>query len=155
MIKETVYIASDHAGFSAKEKIKEILNSQNITLKDFGPNNETKSYDYPDYAQKVAKAIQKNPQSKGILICGSGTGMQIAANKFKGIRAAFAYDTYSAQMARKGNDANILTLRSRNFDPNQYQEIITTFLKTPFSQMERHCKRIEKIKKIEINENEK
>lgn len=146
-----IYLASDHAGFTAKEEIKTILSKKNITFEDLGPNNE-KSVDYPDFAQKVAEKIQEYEESEeifGILICGSGTGMQIAANKFLGIRAAFCYDTYSSEMARRDNDANILTLRAREFDHSKYEKIIKTFLNTKFSGEERHIKRIEKIFDIE------
>lgn len=138
-----VFIASDHAGFRAKEEIKEVLESLACTYEDLGPENED-SVDYPDYAKKVASKVLEE-DSFGILICGSGTGMQIAANKIKGIRAVFAYDKYSAKMARQDNDANILTLRSREFDHSKYYEIIRTFLETHFSEELRHRKRIEKL----------
>jgi len=144
-----VYIASDHAGFQAKEEIKIILQKLEHSVIDLGPKNEIKKVDYPDFAKKVASRIIINTHSKGILICGSGTGMQIAANKIKKIRAAFCYDEYSAKMARLDNDANILTLRAREFDHKKYKKIIETFLNTEFSNEDRHKKRIEKIKKLE------
>jgi len=144
---EKIYIASDHAGFNAKKEILEILKKLNYKFEDLGPITDKNSVDYPDYAKKVATALQnsKSQTNFGILICGSGTGMQIAANKFKGIRAAFSYDKYSAQMARQDNNANVLTLRDRNFDHNLYKEIIKTFLETPFSKLERHQNRINKL----------
>lgn len=145
---EKIYIASDHAGFKSKEKIKKILTKLDYEFEDLGPNTDERSVDYPLFAAKVAKAILKN-NSKGILICGSGTGMQIAANKFRGIRAAFSYDKYSAQMARKDNDANILTLRGRKFPSLKYKSIVKAFLETKFSGEERHKRRIEQLENFE------
>ena len=139
-----VFIASDHAGFKAKEEIKEVLESLACMYEDLGPHNED-SVDYPDYAKKVAKKVLENEDSFGILICGSGTGMQIAANKVRGIRASFAYDMYSAKMARYDNNANILTLRSREFDHSKYYEIVRTFLETNFSEETRHTRRVNKL----------
>ncbi len=146
---EKIYIASDHAGFEIKEHVKNILNELNLKFEDLGPKTN-KAVDYPDYAKKVAKMIQKEPKSKGILICGSGTGMQISANKFNGIRAAFAYDSYSAKMSREDNDANILTLRARNFPINKYKNIIKIFFNTNFSNEKRHINRINKISNQEL-----
>jgi ribose 5-phosphate isomerase B len=143
-----IIIGSDHAGFEAKEEIKKFLNKHNINFEDIGPFS-TESVDYPDFAKKVCCEILKNNNNIGILICGSGTGMQIAANKIKGIRAAFCYDKYSAKMAKLDNDANVLTLRAREFNHNLYGEIILTFINTKFSELDRHKKRIEKIKEIE------
>jgi len=141
-----IYIASDHAGFKAKGEIKELLTQLEFNFEDLGPNDET-SVDYPDFAKKVCKKVQENlEENKGILICGSGTGMQIAANKFENIRAAFCYDLYSAEMARKDNDANIITLRSREFDHLKYGSILHTFFETKFSNEERHIRRIQKLK---------
>ncbi len=139
-----VFIGSDHAGFQAKREIKEALESLNCIYEDLGPDNED-SVDYPIYAKKVANKVLENEDSLGILICGSGTGMQIAANKVKGIRAAFCYDEYSAKMARHDNDTNILTLRSREFDHSKYYNIIRMFLETNFSEESRHKKRIEEL----------
>ena len=148
-----IYIASDHAGFFVKGKIISILNKLNYIYEDLGPFNDS-SVDYPDYAKKVALKVQSNLKNNvGILICGSGTGMQIVANKFNGIRAVFSYDIYSSEMGRKDNDANILTLRGRNFDETLYEKIVETFLITNFSNLERHKKRLDKIKKIEFENN--
>lgn len=145
-----IYIASDHAGFDAKEEIKNILEEEGCVYDDLGPYTGKNSVDYPIYAKKVCEKVICDEGSFGVLICGSGTGMQIAANKINGIRAAFAYDSYSAEMARKDNDANVLTLRSREFDHLKYAEIIKIFLKTKFSGEERHKKRIEEIFKLEL-----
>lgn len=145
MTKKTIYIASDHAGYEAKEEIKQILEQLNYSYEDLGPENEN-PVDYPIQAKEVAKKVVKNNQL-GILICGSGTGMQIAANKVQGARAAFSYDTYSAEMAKKDNNANILTLRAREFDHNLYKDIIQTFLETEFSNLKRHQNRIDMLEK--------
>lgn len=143
-----VFIASDHAGFDAKEEIKKILKKYDYSFEDLGPDNGENSVDYPIYAQSLSQRVLAE-NAFGVLICGSGTGMQIAANKVKGIRAAFSYDAYSAEMARKDNDANILTLRAREFDHSKYDEIIRTFLETKFSGLERHQKRIDELKDLE------
>lgn len=140
-----IFIASDHAGFLAKEEIKEILTELNFEYEDLGPNTE-ESVDYPIYAKKVAQKVQSNlNNSFGILICGSGTGMAIAANKFKGIRANLCYDEYSAKFCRLDNDANVMTLRAREFDHLKYKKIVETFLTTEFSGLERHQRRIDEV----------
>ncbi len=147
-----VFIASDHAGVEVKALVDVILSSLDLDLEviDLGPSTSEKAVDYPDYAQVVCEEIQDcDDEAFGVLICGSGTGMQIAANKFDGIRAAFCYDKYSAIKARQDNDANVLTLRAREFDENKYEEIITKFFTTSFSGDERHINRIEKIFDIE------
>lgn len=149
-----VFIGSDHAGFDAKKEIKEVLESIDCEYFDLGPDNSEDSVDYPDYAKAVCEKVLSNENSFGILICGSGTGMQIAANKIKGIRAAFCYDKYSAKMARVDNNANVLTLRSREFDHNQYYNIVRTFLQTQFSEEIRHKRRIEKLSEIENGKEE-
>lgn len=139
-----VFVGSDHAGFEVKKEIKEVLESLGVTFEDMGPFDE-ESVDYPDFAKRVADKVLENDNAFGILICGSGTGMQIAANKIRGIRAVFAYDKYSARMARFDNDANILTLRAREFDHSKYYEIVRMFLETHFSNEPRHKKRISKL----------
>jgi ribose 5-phosphate isomerase B len=143
-----IYIGSDKAGYEAKEEIKKILDELNYEYEDLGTNDKDKSVDYPLYAKAVAQHVA-NEVAKGILICGSGTGMAIVANKIKGIRAAFSYDKYSAQMARKDNDANILTLRAREFDHTLYKDIVTAFLNTDFSGEERHQRRVDENSAIE------
>jgi len=139
-----VIIASDHAGFRMKEKVKEYLRRKKIEYEDLGTES-LKSVDYPDYAIKVAEKVTKNKNTRGILICGTGTGMAIAANKVKGIRAVAAYDAYSAKMSRIDNDTNVLGLRGRFFPFEKIKKIITVWLNTPFSGEKRHKKRIKKI----------
>jgi ribose 5-phosphate isomerase B len=145
---KNIFIASDHAGFLAKKDIKDILAELGFKFEDLGPYSED-SVDYPIYAKKVANKVQENLTSNfGILICGSGTGMAIAANKFVGIRANLAYDEYSARFSRLDNDSNILTLRSRNFDHSKYKKIVETFLLTEFSREPRHQRRIDEVTKM-------
>jgi len=143
-----IIIASDHAGFRLKEKIKQDLKRRKIAFEDFGTDS-LQSVDYPDYAIKVAKAVAKNKDHRGILICGTGTGMTIAANKVKGIRAVAAYDAYSAKMSRIDNDTNVLGLRGRFFPYERLRKIISVWLDTPFSGEERHKRRINKISDFE------
>jgi ribose 5-phosphate isomerase B len=141
-----IAIASDHAGFHLKNQIKEALDSLQVEYEDLGPG-DTNSVDYPDFARKVAEAVQKG--DRGILCCGTGIGMSIAANKFKGVRAALCNDIYAAQMSREHNDANILIMGGRVLT-NSYevQNIVKTWLQTEF-QGGRHQRRIDKIADFE------
>lgn len=139
-----VILASDHAGFRLKEKIKGYLEKKKIEFVDLGTDS-TQSVDYPDFAVKAAKKVAKNKDYRGIFICGTGTGMVIAANKVKGIRAVAAYDAYSAKMSRVDNDANVLGLRGRFFPYEKVKKIISVWLTTPFSRERRHKKRLKKI----------
>ena len=141
-----IYLGSDHAGFKLKEYLKKYFDKVKIKYEDLGAFTDKKKSDYPDYATKVAKKVVKNKE-KGILICGTGTGMVMSANKIKGARAAMAYDSYSAKMSRYDNDANILCLRGRNFNFNKAKNIVKIWLKEKFSNISRHKKRIKKIKK--------
>lgn len=147
MIKK-VYIGADHAGFSLKEKIKVFLEKNNFDCEDLGGQGKSHD-DYPDYAFKVAKSVSRNKDSLGILICGTGTGMVMAANKVKGIRAAVVYDDYSAKMSKLHNNANILCLRGRNFSNEKNLHLIKTWLKSSFSGEERHKRRLKKIDNYE------
>jgi ribose 5-phosphate isomerase B len=143
-----VMLASDHAGLRLKEKIKKYLARKKIEYEDLGTESFT-SVDYPDYALKVAEKVAKNKNTRGILVCGTGTGMTIAANKVKGIRAVAAYDAYSAKMSRIDNDTNVLGLRGRFFPFEKMKKIITVWLDTPFSGEKRHKRRINKIRDYE------
>jgi len=149
--KPTVVIGSDHGGYKTKQSIIASLAKQGYTVVDVGDFRPDLPDDYPDYALEVAKAVagDKTGNTKGILICGSGTGMAIAANKVKGIRASVVYDEYSARMARHDNDANIIALRGRAFATSKEPRFVKTFLTTPFSQIPRHKRRIKKIAQIE------
>lgn len=139
-----VIIASDHAGFKLKERIKQYLERKKIEYSDLGTDS-LDSVDYPDFAIMVAEEVVKDKNSRGILICGTGTGMTIAANKVKGIRAVAAYDSYSAKMSRVDNDTNVLGLRGRFFPFEEIKKIINVWLNTQFSGESRHRKRIRKI----------
>jgi len=142
-----IYIGSDHAGFQVKEKLKQFLKKKGFKIIDLGTDSE-ESIDYPDIAKKVAANVVED-NTKGILICGSGTGMCIAANKIKGTRAVLCYDTYTAKMSRAHNDANILCLRAREFPYERIEEIVAVWLDTDFSREVRHQKRVDKIRRIE------
>ncbi|MBI2041995.1 MAG: ribose 5-phosphate isomerase B [Candidatus Nealsonbacteria bacterium] len=146
-----VYIGADHAGFELKEKLMEYFKEKRMLYEDLGTHSPD-SVDYPDYAMAVARRVAKKKNTKGILICGTGTGMVIAANKVKGIRAVAAYDKYSAKMSRNDNDANVLGLRGRFFPFEKVKEIVSVWLATPFSGEARHKRRINKIKQFENNE---
>jgi len=136
-------IASDHAGYALKEKIKEFLINKDISVTDLGPFS-IDSVDYPDYAKKVAKRVVLKKSDLGILICGSGTGMAITANKFKGIRAAQCYNKSSTILSRKHNNANVICLGARILKKNEASKLLFYFLNTKF-ESGRHQKRINKI----------
>ena len=138
-----VCIASDHGGFKLKEAIKDLLINKNISIFDLGPF-ENKTVDYPDYAQKLANRIKAKKSDIGILVCGSGTGMAISANKIKSIRAAVCYNTKSTRLSRQHNNANIITLGARLTKKSLSLKLVEIFLKTKF-EGGRHLKRINKI----------
>lgn len=144
-----IYLGSDHAGFEVKEKIKKHLDKRGISYDDLGPYEFKISDDYPDYAFKVAEKVAKSSEAQGILVCGSGAGMAIAANKVKGIRAVEAYDTYLAKMSKEHNNANILAVGARDTKFNEIKKIIDIWLKTKFSDKDRHKRRIRKISNYE------
>ena len=138
-----ICIASDHAGYELKEKIKDYLINKSISVIDLGPFSKD-LVDYPDYAKKVAKRLIMRKSDVGILVCGSGTGMAITANKFKGIRAAQCYNKISTILSRKHNNSNIICLGSRMLKYNEAFKYVTYFLNTRFERG-RHQKRINKI----------
>ena len=130
-IFKKICISSDHAGYEIKEFIKDQLINSKISIIDLGPFFK-KSVDYPDYAKKVSLRVSRKKSEIGILVCGSGTGMAISANKTKGIRAAVGYNTKSTQLSRQHNNANILCLGSRLTKKNIIKKIVSIFLKTMF-----------------------
>ncbi len=138
-----ICIASDHAGFNLKEKIKYSLISKNISIIDLGPNNNN-SVDYPDYAKKVSNRIKQKKSDIGILVCGSGTGMSLSANKTKGIRAAVCYNLKSTRLSRQHNNANIICLGSRLTKNEIALNLVNIFLRTKF-EGGRHQRRVKKI----------
>ena len=138
-----ICIASDHAGYELKEKIKDCLIKKSISVIDLGPFTSD-SVDYPDYAKKVAKRLIARKSDAGILICGTGTGMAITANKFKGIRAAQCSSKVSTILSRQHNNSNIICLGSRMLKYKEAFKYVTYFLNTKFEKG-RHLKRINKI----------
>ena len=149
----TIIIGADHAGVPLKKYLLPLLIKEGYTVQDKGSFDKNKPDDYPDIAVKVAKEVAKEVLKKkdirGILICGTGTGMVMAANKVPGIRAAMCYDRYSAVMARHDNDANVLTLRSRQFSKMLAWNITKAWLTTPFSGTPRHKRRIKKLQRLD------
>jgi ribose 5-phosphate isomerase B len=144
----TIAIGCDHAGYDLKMEIKGYLVKREYEYKDFGTNSK-EPCDYPDFAQAVARAVAAGEFDRGILICGTGAGMAMAANKVPGIRAAAAYDPYTARMTRLDNDANILTLGGRVVGPGLAVQIVETWLDTGFSGIARHAARVGKISRID------
>lgn len=143
-------IGSDHGGFRLKEAIKTYLLAHDYEVTDFGTESED-SCDYPDFALPVAQAVAKGEYDKGILICGTGIGIGIVANKVKGVRAALCHDTFSAEACRNHNDANILTMGERIVGEGLALKIVETFLNSDF-EGGRHQRRVDKIKALEENQ---
>lgn len=139
-----IAIGADHGGFELKKEIMDHLKSKNIKFKDFGAYSE-EAVDYPDFGHAVANAVLDGTCTQGILICGTGIGISISANKVPGIRCALCHDCFSAEATRLHNDANILALGARVIGPGHALKIVDTFLSTPFSDDERHIRRISKI----------
>ena len=138
-----ICIASDHAGFKYKSHILDFLISKNYSIIDLGPQNAN-SVDYPDYAKKVSNRIKSKKSDMGILVCGSGTGMAISANKIKGVRAAVCYNLKSTRLSRLHNNANIITLGSRLIKKSTALKLVSIFLETKF-EGGRHQRRVKKI----------
>lgn len=142
-----VAIGCDHAGFALKNEITQILVGLNIEWEDFGTKDE-ESVDYPDFGEKVSTAVSKGNVDRGILICGTGIGMSIVANKFPGVRAALCSEDYSAKMSRLHNDANLLVLPGRVIEKETAMQIVKMWFKTDF-EGGRHQRRLDKIADIE------
>ena len=138
-----ISISSDHAGFKLKEKIKNYLLKKRIKVIDLGPKNSN-SVDYPDFAKKVARSVITKKSNVGILVCGSGTGMAMSANKFKKIRAAVCYNKASTSLSRKHNNANIIALGSRLTKNSTALKLVNIFLSTKF-EGGRHLRRVKKV----------
>jgi ribose 5-phosphate isomerase B len=142
-----IALGSDHAGFKLKESIKTVLQNKGIEAVDMGTNG-TESVDYPDFAEKVARVVSQGSIPEGILICGTGIGMSITANKFPNVRAAVAPTVQMAKMSRAHNDSNILCLGERVVDEPTAKEIVTAWLDEPF-EGGRHERRVNKIKELD------
>ena len=145
-----IYLGADHRGYNLKEEIKKFFELEKIKFKDLGNLNYDENDDYPDFVKKVVGKVLSNPkEDKGILICGTGIGMSIAANKFKGIKAGLCLSGYMAKRAIEEDDINILCLAADITDVGTSKKIIKEWLKAKFKNEERHKRRIEKILEIE------
>ena len=142
-----IAISSDHGGNNLRREIMELLDELHISYEDFGPQTND-SVDYPDYARPVAEGVASGQFDRGILICGTGIGIYIAANKFKGIRCALVHDVFSAKATRCHNDSNVLAMGERVIGPGLAREIVVTWLNTDF-EGGRHTRRVEKIAELE------
>ncbi len=145
-----IYIGADHRGYKLKEALKIYLKELNYAWEDSGAKELIPDDDYPDYTLVVAKKVAENPdENRGILICGSGVGVDIVANKIRNIRSALCFDVKQAQMSRNDDNANVLSLSADFISESLAKEIVKIWLETPFSGLEHHTRRIEKIKEIE------
>ena len=147
-----IAIGSDHAGFEIKEEIKSFLTSLNIDFVDLGAYEFDALDDYPDFAKNVGYAIRNGEAQKGIIICGSGVGASITANKIKGVRAGLCHDGYSAHQGGEHDDMNVLCIGSRIIGIELIKEIIISFINAKFSGEERHSRRLQKLLDIEASE---
>jgi ribose 5-phosphate isomerase B len=148
--KMKIAIASDHAGFEEKERLKSLLDEMGIQYEDLGTLSE-ESVDYPDYARRVGEEVAQGKVEQGLLVCGSGTGMAIAANKVPGVRAAVAWTEETARLAREHNDANVLALGARVTAPEELPKIVRAWFNAEFAGG-RHALRVDKIREIEQDE---
>ncbi len=144
-----IYISSDHRGFEMKKFIVDKFLSESLGIVDLGPITPEPEDDYPDYARLVAQKIQENPENLGILICANGVGVSIAANKFKGVRAALSWNSKHAKSTRTDDGANVLTLPANYITNEEALEIVETWLSTNFSGEDRHLRRLIKLSQIE------
>lgn len=142
-----IALGSDHGGYALKQVLREALEARGAAVVDMGTNGDA-SVDYPDYGAKVAGAVARGEADRGVLVCGTGIGMSIVANKFPGVRAALVTDTYMARMAAEHNDANVLVMGGRLSDPTTAREMLATWLDTPF-EGGRHARRLEKIAELD------
>lgn len=142
-----IAIAADHAGFEEKEKVKKVLDELGVEYEDLGTNSPD-SVDYPDFAAKVGEAVAKGEAEQGILVCGSGIGVAIAANKIHGVRAAQAWNEETARLARQHNNANVLTIGARVIPVGEIPKIVKSWFEADF-EGGRHEKRVEKIMNLE------
>jgi RpiB/LacA/LacB family sugar-phosphate isomerase len=146
-----VAIGADHAGFQLKEDLAKLLAEQGCAILDMGTHSEA-PVDYPDYAAAVGRAVRDGRADRGVLVCGSGAGAAIAANKIKGVRAALAHDTYTAHQAVEHDDANVIAVGSRVIGQALAEEVATAFVLARFTGEERHVRRLEKVKALEAEE---
>ncbi|HET7114692.1 MAG TPA: ribose 5-phosphate isomerase B [Pyrinomonadaceae bacterium] len=142
-----IALASDHAGYAEKEQLKSLLNDLGVEFEDLGTASDA-SVDYPLYARKVAEKVSRGQVEQGVLVCGSGTGMAIAANKVPGVRAAVAWSEETARLAREHNDANVLSIGARVTPPEEIPKIVRAWFDAKFAGG-RHTQRVEEITKME------
>jgi RpiB/LacA/LacB family sugar-phosphate isomerase len=148
--KKQLYIAADHNGWEMKNELKRWLESEGYTVTDLGPEQFDKDDDYPDFGVKVARAVAETPEQRlGILLCGTGVGMAVVADKVPGVRAGLLHDPEMAASARRDDDINVLALGARHISLEKAKEVVKAWLETEFSGAERHRRRIEKIKQYE------
>lgn len=143
-----IALGADHAGFELKDELHRQLTAAGHAVVDFGTDNAA-STDYPDYARQVARSVADGSADLGILVCSTGVGMSIAANKVHGVRAALAFNEDEVKLTREHNDANVLALGARYLDASSAGALVRTFLETPFSGGERHARRIAKLAELE------
>jgi len=143
MNRRPLLIASDHAGFELKERLKKTLDTRGVAYEDLG-SASTESVDYPDYARKVAEAVGRGEAERGVLVCGTGQGMAMTANRYRGVRAAVPCNEETARLVREHNDANVLALGGRSLSPETAERILQVFLETAFA-AGRHERRVRKI----------
>lgn len=151
MDRRTIVLGSDHAGYDLKARIRRLLEAWGVPVEDVGVDTSAVSVDYPDIAAEVARRVQQDPRRQGLLVCGTGIGMAMTANKFVGIRAAVCHDVYTVQMARAHNDANVLCMGARvlaDLDDETLAAMLQAWLETPF-EGGRHERRVAKIRDLE------
>ena len=136
-------VASDHAGFELKERLKKVLDRLGVPYEDKGPSS-AEPVDYPDFARRVAEAVSRGEAERGLLVCGSGQGMAMTANRYRGVRASLPFDEETARLSREHNDANVLALGGRTIDHGKAERILEVWLATPFA-AGRHERRVRKI----------
>ena len=144
MVKKSIAIAADHAGFDLKSKLVEDLQASGYDVQDLGTNDATTSVDYPDFGRAVAEAVTSGKAERGVVVCGTGIGISIAANRHAGVRAALCHDETSARLCREHNDANVLALGARLIGEVVAKDCVRTFLNTEYAG-ERHARRVAKL----------
>jgi ribose 5-phosphate isomerase B len=142
-MSDAIILGSDHAGFELKEKVRKALERMGLPYEDVGTDGP-ESVDYPDYAHRVAEGVESGRFARGIVVCGTGLGVSMAANRHRGVRAAVAYDEETARLSREHNDANVLALGGRSLDHGLAERVLEVWLKTPFAGG-RHARRVAKI----------
>ncbi len=140
---KSIIVGSDHAGFDLKERVKELLERRGFEVEDVGTRSPA-SVDYPDFAHRVAEAVASGRRARGVVVCGTGIGVSMAANRHAGVRAAVVWNEETARLSREHNDANVLALGGRTLDPALAETILDTWLETPFG-AGRHARRVAKI----------